>query len=167
MRNNQTYVLDKVVISGGYGNRESEQINRIKLHLETLLSYLEEDSPKKPKVVITNCVKPNAVFKIKLGKPIGIKVTLRKKKAVNLLKILNKIQPLFVSRLKYNNNTMFMGLEDHKKLKLEKYKYNVPEYGINIAMVFNLKERKSLIKKKISKKIDEKSCIEVLQKLIA
>lgn len=156
------YTLEKVVISGGYGNREADQIKKIKDHLESLLSNLLKDHKKHPKVIITTCVRPNAVFKIKKGKPVGIKVTLRKAKAHEFIRLLAKTTPNFIDRLVYNNNTLFIGLEDHKKLKLERYKYDAPEYGFNVAVTFNLKERKPLLKGKHKKVVPKENCLNIV-----
>lgn len=159
----QKYVLDKIVLSGGYGNREPEKIKKIKDHLQNLLTTLNE---KETKVLVTNCRRPNSVFKLKKHRAVGVKVTLRKQKALTYLKLLNTITPNFLGRLKYNNSTFFMGLDDHKKLKLERYRYDAPEYGLNTAIVFCPLERKSLLRVKRKRLVSAMDCQNCLKTLL-
>lgn len=166
MENKKKYVLDKMVIYGAYGNRSGDQIKKIQVHLQDLLKLATPENKKVPTVLITKCKKPNAIFKIKKGGLMGLKVTLRKELAHNLIQVLSKVYSDLVKRLTYNNNTLFVGLNDHKRLKLEKYKYNVPEYGLNFAITFMLAQRKSLLKQKIYKNVPHEECKTIIQEII-
>ena len=161
------YKIQKVVLSGGYGNRESDQQKKIVHHFSTLLKdFINLKKPQK--VLVTTCKIPNAMFKTKEDRPMGLKVTLRKAKAIALLKHLTKIIPDFNSNLIYNNSTLFFGVPDHKILKLQRYNYQAPTYGFNVAIVItpkiNRPYKNSRTKAVNSKFVNKDVCLDTLQK---
>ena len=152
---NKKYVIQKIVLSGGCGQKTPEEIKKIKQHLETILNTLLKDQ-KPTKVALTKCKKPSAVFKIKKNALLGFKVTLRKEKMNLFLKLLENLNLL--KNLTYNNNCLFKGISDHRKLKIQRFRTEVQDYGFNGAMIFKLKQIKTS-KKKIMQE-DCKKCLE-------
>ena len=129
--------MEKIVLSGGYGNRTNEQLIAIKKHLSKLLQSLVKDSDGTvQEFVMTQCKKPNALFKTKKNKVVGLKLTLRKDRAKKLLNHFQKTLINFKDSLTYNNSTLFYGLKDHRLLKLQRYNYAAPQYGFNLAIVY-------------------------------
>jgi ribosomal protein L5 len=136
--------LEKVVISTGLGQRESAAVELARDHFSQIMNRFlthkrNDQIVKTAKVVTTKCHRPCATFKTKKNKPMGFKITLRKDRMIEFIRYLLEQVKDLESRLKFNNNTFFMGLKDHRLLKLERYNYKAPNYGFNIALVINTK----------------------------
>lgn len=131
--------LSKVVISVGLGGKSKKEILDVKNHIENLLLLILE-TPRK--FTQTTCKKSIATFKVRKGIPMGLKLTLRNDTAKKFLKVvLSKLgyTKEKVSSLSWDNRTLSLGLNDHKRLKLQKYNPNAPEYGFSIFITFENK----------------------------
>ena len=128
--------LEKVVVSMGLGHKSRSQIEKISAHFVSLFKTILDKGKKPQKPAITFCRKSNSKFKIRKGTPCGLILTLRKTKALEFLRLFNEKIGGFSESLIYNNSTLFFGVKDHRSLRLEKYNYEVPSYGFNIAIVF-------------------------------
>ena len=131
----EKYQLEKVVVSMGLGTKGLNQIEKISRHLESLMKQVLPQ-PQKPKICL--CKKSNAKFKIRKGQPIGLKLTLRKLNALKFIQILKNKVPSFIETLSYNSSTLYYGVKDHRDLRLERFNYEAPSYGFNIALVFSI-----------------------------
>lgn len=135
--NTEKYKIEKIVVSMGLGNLSNNQIQKIKKHFENLFyDYLKDKKEKSQSCTITKCRKSNSKFKIRKGTPCGLKITLRKERIGKFLKVLNEKHGF--NKLRYNNNTLMLGIKDHRMLRLQKYNYEAPEYGFNVAIVFSV-----------------------------
>lgn len=128
------YKLAKVVLSLGLGNRGVNLIEKVRVHLSKILEPVLKNKENVQRITLTTCRKSNAKFKIRKGNVLGLKVTLRKKKINTLLELLK--DRVNYQKVHYNNSTLFLGISDHRLLRLEKYDYEAPSYGFNLAFVF-------------------------------
>ena len=140
----EPYKIEKVVISTGLGTRGLNQIEKVSSHMESLLGQILP-TPQKP--TICYCRKSNAKFKIRKGQPLGLKVTLRRNNAAVFLETLRIKVSNIQNSLRYNGSTLFYGVKDHRDLRLEKYNYEAPSYGFNIAIVCNITSSRNLARK--------------------
>lgn len=119
------YRLEKVVVSVGLGGKTPSEINERKKHFEKLISGV---IGKDRKALTTVCKKSNAVWKIRKNNPIGLKITLRGP----------QIGPFKSLKMnwKYDTNSLYKGVHDHRGLKFEKYNTSAPDYGLGIRLIF-------------------------------
>ena len=128
------FKISKVILSVGLGGRTLKEIETIKNHFENLF----EAYFKGQKSVITHCRKANAKFKIRIGTPMGIKITLRKTKSKALVKYLMELFPKFIDMLNYDKSFFQVGFKDHRLLKLQRYNVKSPDYGFNMIINYQL-----------------------------
>jgi large subunit ribosomal protein L5 len=138
--------IEKVTLNVGCG-ADQQKLERAKALLEMLTG-------RKP--VITKS-KRRSTFGVAKGKPIGVKVTLRKQKAEEFFKLLlksvdNKIK---FSQLD-NDGNINIGVKEYIDLPGVKYKHNIGMLGLDVAVTleragYRVKRRK-VEKRDIGKK---------------
>lgn len=129
--------IQKVVISMGLANRNVTQIQRVATHFKKIFEpYLLDKSDKVQQMMRTQCKVANSKFKIRKGTPAGLKITLRKHKIAKILELLqNRLN--YSENGTFNNSSFFIGVKDHRMLKLQRYNYEAPEYGFNVSVVYS------------------------------
>ena len=160
-----TLKIFKIVVSGGYGDRQKE-IQKIKSHMEALFNFSQ-------KMVVTSARKGVAKYNLKKGDKVGLKITLRKDRAVKFIKnFLNTSTKVFsINNLKLNVDTFNFGISSHRKLRLEKYNINAPEYGFNVAIQFSKNGTRNTKRKFNSVKnqklfFNTSDCINILKSIV-
>lgn len=138
--------IDKVTLNVGCGD-DHAKIERAK----ELLKYLTEQTP------IMTKSKRRSTFGIPKHKPLGMKVTLRKAKAVEFFKsvlesVENKVK---LSQLDNEGNINF-GIKDYIELPDVRYQHSIGMLGLDVAVTlerpgYKIKKRK-IQKRKIPKK---------------
>ena len=162
------FKVSKLIVSIGCGLNTPKHIQNIKNHLESIVKTKISDF----KTVITKCKRANAKFKIKAGIPMGIKSTLRKQKISKFLDILKKADSNLLKNLKYNaeSNSYSYGIKDHHFLKLQRYNYSAPVYGMNIQLVFSYIGDRAKYRRinpvKTNVHISEREAFEVLKNVV-
>ena len=150
----QNVRIEKVTVNIGVGQPGERLDNAEKL--------LEEITGAKP--VRTLAKKRNPVFKLRKGLPIGVKVTLRKDKAVEFLKkafaaVKNKIK-----RSNFDNNgNLSFGIKEYIDFPGVKYKPEIGMFGFDVCITlekpgYRVKKRKiasSRVGKKQKVRVDE------------
>ncbi len=146
--------IEKVTVNIGVGQPGERLDNAEKL--------LEEITGAKP--IRTLAKKRNPVFKLRKGLPIGVKVTLRKEKAIEFLKkafaaVKNKIK-----RSNFDNNgNLSFGIKEYIDFPGVKYKPEIGMFGFDVCVTlekpgYRVKKRK-IAKSKVGKrqkvKVDE------------
>lgn len=149
--------LTRLIISLGLGGKTLKQIEKIKAHLESVINPLLS---KARKFVITKCKKSNAIFKIRKGIPLGLKITLRKEEIKPFLNL--KLD------LKYDCNSLYQSFSDHKLLRLERYNPFAPEYGLNLRFIFEREgcrvKYRRISPRKLKDVISKEECHDLLYK---
>jgi large subunit ribosomal protein L5 len=130
--------IGKVVVNMGVG--ESGEI------LEKAESLLREVTQQKP--IRTKAKKTNREFGIRKGEPIGVKVTLRRKKAQAFLdRALESAEKTLHERAFDDKGNFAFGVREHIDLPGVKYDPNVGIFGMDVAVTlerpgFRIKKRK-------------------------
>lgn len=151
--------IEKVVLNSGAGE-SGEKLQKAKKMLEMITGR---------KACVTLARKREPTFKIKKGEPIGVKVTLRKKEAVEFLKkafaaVENKIK---LSSFDKFGNFSF-GIKEYVYLPGVKYDPSIGLLGFDVCVSFSkpgfrVKYRKRK-KSKIGNYPTKEECIEYLKK---
>ncbi|MEM5815152.1 MAG: 50S ribosomal protein L5 [Candidatus Aenigmatarchaeota archaeon] len=116
--------IEKVVLNVGCGG-ELEKIERAKKMLEMLTG-------KKP--VVTKS-KKRSTFGIAKGKPVGVKVTLRKKDAEEFLKKVFEAKKNTISSSQIDKNGNFsIGFSEYFELPGVKYNHEIGTLGFDVAV---------------------------------
>jgi large subunit ribosomal protein L5 len=137
--------IEKVTLNVGCAG-DLQKIERAKKLLEKLTGQ---------KPVITKSRK-RSTFGIAKGKPVGVKVTLRKEKALNFLKlVLQAVGKLKVSQFDENGN-LNIGIKEYIDLPGVKYSHEIGMLGFDVAVTlerpgFRIKRRKRMRRKIPSK----------------
>lgn len=129
--------LDKVVLNIAVGNDEPELIKAMKL--------LEVITERKP--VKTLSKKRIAAWKIRPGLPIGCKVTLRKKKAREILVRLLEAVDNKIGKNQFSNGGFSFGIAEYIQIPSVPYQRDVGLIGLDVSAAFKragyrVKERK-------------------------
>ncbi len=138
--------IEKVTLNVGCGD-DSQKIERAVKLLEKLAEQ---------KSVITKS-KTRSKFGVPKGKPIGVKVTLRKKKAEEFFKaVLESVGKEVKSSQIDNDGNVNFGIKEYIDLPNIKYSHEIGMLGLNVAVTlkrpgYRIKYRK-IQKKHISKK---------------
>lgn len=115
--------LEKVVINIGLGVHDAAVRQAISSHFKKLF---DTDQDMKA----TFCKKPNAKWKTRRGTPLGLMITLRKARALNILRVLRENHKSFRAS-SYSNNSIMGGVRSHRQLNLSAYNHSDPEYGFS------------------------------------
>jgi large subunit ribosomal protein L5 len=138
--------IEKVTLNVGCGG-DLQKIERAQKLLEKLTGQ---------KPIITKSRK-RSTFGIARGKPVGVKVTLRKEKALNFLKlVLQAVGKLKVSQFDEEGN-LNIGIKEYIDLPGVKYSHEIGMLGFDVAVTlerpgFRVKRRK-IMRRKIPSKI--------------
>lgn len=142
----QRVEIEKVTLNIGCGG-DLEKIEKAKKLLEIL-------TKQKP---LTTLSRKRSTFGIARGKPIGVKVTLRKKKAEDFLKLALTAKGNKLDSKQFDENGNFsFGIEEYIELPGVKYIPEIGILGMNVCVTlkkpgYRIKYRK-VQKKKIPKK---------------
>ncbi|MFH7880650.1 MAG: 50S ribosomal protein L5 [Candidatus Aenigmatarchaeota archaeon] len=129
--------IEKVVLNVGCGG-DLDKIERAKKMLEMLTG-------KKP--VVTKS-KKRSTFGIAKGKPVGVKVTLRKKDAEEFFKKVIEAKKYTISSKQIDNNGNFsIGIAEYFELPGIKYNHEIGTLGLDVTVTlerpgYRVKKRK-------------------------
>jgi len=116
--------IEKVVLNVGCAG-DLQKIDRAK----KLLEYLTE---RKPKITLS---KKRSTFGIARGKPIGVKVTLRKKRAEEFLKLALQAVGNKLKSSQFDQNGNFsIGIKEYIELSGIKYKHDIGMFGLDVGV---------------------------------
>jgi large subunit ribosomal protein L5 len=130
--------IEKVVINMGIGE-SGEKLEKA----EKLLQQLTDQTP-----VRTKAEKTNREFGIRKGEPIGVKVTLRKKKAHSFLeRAFDAVEKTLHKKSFDEKGNFAFGIREHIDLPGVKYDPKVGIFGMDVAVTierygFRIKRRK-------------------------
>jgi large subunit ribosomal protein L5 len=150
--------VEKVVVNVGCGG-DLDKIDRAKKLLEWL-------TKQKPVVTIS---KKRSTFGIAKGKPVGVKVTLRKERAEDFLKKVLEAKSYTIKSSQISNNTFSIGISEYIELPGVKYQHDIGNLGFDVCVTLERPgyriERVKLKKAKIGKKhiINREDVIEWLK----
>ncbi|MFZ8829920.1 MAG: 50S ribosomal protein L5 [Candidatus Aenigmatarchaeota archaeon] len=151
--------IEKVTVNVGCGG-DLDKIERAKKLLELLTG-------QKPIVTLS---RKRSTFGIAKGKPVGVKVTLRKKKAEEFLQKVLQAKKNTLSSSQISNGTFSIGIAEYIELPGVKYQHEIGSLGFDVCVTlerpgFRVKRRK-IKKAKINKKhnINKEDVIEFLRK---
>jgi len=151
--------IEKVTVNVGCGG-DLDKIERAKKLLELLTG-------QKPVVTIS---KKRSTFGIAKGKPVGVKVTLRKKKAEEFLQKVLEAKKYTIKSSQISNGTFSIGVAEYIELPGVKYQHEIGTLGFDVCVTlerpgFRVK-RVKVKKAKIGKKhiINKEDVIEWLKK---
>ena len=155
--------IQKVVLSSCFGVHEPLLYNKVSEHLIKILKLSQK--PKK-----CFCRNPVAKWKTRKGTTaLGLMLTLRKKEALRVLKLIMKDEE--IDDLKYDrgSGSLRKGIVNHRGLGLERYDHTVPDYGFNYTICFSYPGKRAWLRrinpctKKIPR-VSEEEAREFLQK---
>jgi large subunit ribosomal protein L5 len=151
--------IEKVTVNVGCGG-DLDKIERAKKLLELLTG-------QKPVVTIS---RKRSTFGIAKGKPVGVKVTLRKKKAEEFLQKVLEAKKYTIKSSQISNGTFSIGVAEYIELPGVKYQHEIGTLGFDVCVTlerpgFRVK-RVKVKKAKIGKKhiINKEDVIEWLKK---
>lgn len=137
--------VEKVVINIGAGSDREK--------LEKAKKLLEDLTGRKPLVTKT---KKRTTFGMPKGRPIGVKITLRKSPAVEMLKrLLESKDKKLSSRCFDKNGNFSFGIQEHIDIPGTKYNPKIGIFGMDVCVSlqrpgYRVRERR--LSKKIGKK---------------
>jgi large subunit ribosomal protein L5 len=150
--------IEKVTVNVGCGG-DPDKIERAKKLLERLTG-------QKPVVTLS---KKRSTFGIARGKPVGVKVTLRKKKAEEFLQKVLQAKKNMINASQISNGTFSIGIAEYIELPGVKYQHEIGTLGFDVCVTlerpgYRVKRRK-VRKAKIGKKhiINREDVIEWLK----
>ena len=137
--------IEKVTVNVGCGG-DLDKIERAKKLLEWLTSQ---------KPVITYS-KKRSTFGIAKGKPVGVKVTLRRKRAEEFLKKVLEAKKNTINSSQISNGTFSIGIAEYIELPGVKYQHEIGSLGFDVCVTlerpgYRVKRRK-VKKAKIGKR---------------
>jgi large subunit ribosomal protein L5 len=151
--------IEKVMVNVGCGG-DLDKIERAKKLLELLTG-------QKPVVTIS---KKRSTFGIAKGKPVGVKVTLRKKKAEEFLQKVLEAKKYTIKSSQISNGTFSIGVAEYIELPGVKYQHEIGTLGFDVCVTLERPgyrvKRVKVKKAKIGKKhiINKEDVIEWLKK---
>jgi large subunit ribosomal protein L5 len=151
--------IEKVTVNVGCGG-DLDKIERAKKLLELLTG-------QKPVVTIS---RKRSTFGIAKGKPVGVKVTLRKKKAEEFLQKVLEAKKYTIKSSQISNGTFSIGVAEYIELPGVKYQHEIGTLGFDICVTLERPgyrvKRVKVKKAKIGKKhtINKEDVIEWLKK---
>jgi large subunit ribosomal protein L5 len=151
--------IEKVTVNVGCGG-DLDKIERAKKLLELLTG-------QKPVVTIS---RKRSTFGIAKGKPVGVKVTLRKKKAEEFLQKVLEAKKYTIKSSQISNGTFSIGVAEYIELPGVKYQHEIGTLGFDVCVTLERPgyrvKRVKVKKAKIGKKhiINKEDVIEWLKK---
>jgi large subunit ribosomal protein L5 len=151
--------IEKVTVNVGCGG-DLDKIERAKKLLELLTG-------QKPVVTIS---RKRSTFGIAKGKPVGVKVTLRKKKAEEFLQKVLEAKKYTIKSSQISNGTFSIGITEYIELPGVKYQHEIGTLGFDVCVTLERPgyrvKRVKVKKAKIGKKhiINKEDVIEWLKK---
>ena len=151
--------IEKVTVNVGCGG-DLDKIERAKKLLELLTG-------QKPVVTIS---KKRSTFGIAKGKPVVVKVTLRKKKAEEFLQKVLEAKKYTIKSSQISNGTFSIGVAEYIELPGVKYQHEIGTLGFDVCVTLERPgyrvKRVKVKKAKIGKKhtINKEDVIEWLKK---
>jgi large subunit ribosomal protein L5 len=138
--------IEKVVLNVGCGG-DLQKIERAK----KLLEYLTGSKP------IVTLSRKRSTFGIARGKPVGVKVTLRKKKAEEFLKLALQAVGNKLNSSQFDPQGNFsIGIKEYIELPGVKYKHDIGMLGFDLSVVLQRPgfrvQRRKIGRSKISSK---------------
>lgn len=129
--------IEKVTINIGIGAEQDK--------IDAAATLLEKMAGKKP--VQTLSRKRIATWKIRIGLPLGTKVTLRKKPAIELLQRLLKAVDFKIKKSSFSKNGFSFGIKEYIDIPGVKYDPKVGIIGMDVCVTlerpgFRIKRRK-------------------------
>ena len=150
--------IEKVTLNIGCGG-DHDKIEKAK----KLLFLLTNQQP-----VVTKSVK-RSTFGVGRGKPVGVKVTLRKKRAEDFFKRVMESRQNTVKSSEINDRHINIGIKEYIELPGIKYQYDIGMMGLNVTISLERPgyrvERRKVKKTKIGKthKINREDVVEWLK----
>ena len=136
--------IEKVTLNIGCGG-DREKIEKAKKLLELLTG-------QKPVVTLS---RKRSTFGIARGKPVGVKVTLRKKKAEEFFRRLMEAKSFKISEKAINGRHINLGVKEYIELPNVKYQHDIGMLGFNATISLERPgfrvERRKIGKAKIGK----------------
>jgi large subunit ribosomal protein L5 len=128
--------IEKVTINVGCGG-DLDKIERAKKLLELLTN-------QKPVITVS---KKRSTFGIAKGKPVGVKVTLRKKKAEEFLKKVLEAKKNTISSKQISDGNFSIGVAEYIELPGVKYNHDIGNLGFDVCVTlerpgYRVKRRK-------------------------
>ncbi|MDT7858450.1 MAG: 50S ribosomal protein L5 [Candidatus Aenigmarchaeota archaeon] len=128
--------IEKVTINVGCGG-DLDKIERAKKLLELLTN-------QKPVITVS---KKRSTFGIAKGKPVGVKVTLRKKKAEEFLKKVLEAKKNTISSKQISDGNFSIGVAEYIELPGVKYNHEIGNLGFDVCVTlerpgYRVKRRK-------------------------
>jgi large subunit ribosomal protein L5 len=128
--------IEKVTINVGCGG-DLDKIERAKKLLELLTN-------QKPVVTVS---KKRSTFGIAKGKPVGVKVTLRKKKAEEFLKKVLEAKKNTINANQISGGSFSIGIAEYIELPGVKYNHEIGNLGFDVCVTlerpgYRVKRRK-------------------------
>jgi large subunit ribosomal protein L5 len=128
--------IEKVTINVGCGG-DLDKIERAKKLLELLTN-------QKPVITVS---KKRSTFGIAKGKPVGVKVTLRKKKAEEFLKKVLEAKKNTISGKQISDGNFSIGVAEYIELPGVKYNHEIGNLGFDVCVTlerpgYRVKRRK-------------------------
>jgi large subunit ribosomal protein L5 len=151
--------IEKVTVNVGCGG-DLDKIERAKKLLELLTG-------QKPVVTIS---RKRSTFGIAKGKPVGVKITLRKKKAEEFLQKVLEAKKYTIKSSQISNGTFSIGVAEYIELPGVKYQHEIGTLGFDVCVTLERPgyrvKRVKVKKAKIGKKhiINKEDVIEWLKK---
>lgn len=138
--------LEKVVLNIGCGG-DLEKIEKAK----SLLEYL---TSRKPVITLS---KKRSTFGIAKGKPVGVKVTLRKDAAYNFLKQVLESLKFRIKKGQFDKDGNFsVGIKEYIDLPNVRYKHEIGMLGFDATFTFYKPGYRIKYRKREKKKIPKK-----------
>jgi len=150
--------IEKVTVNVGCGG-DLDKIDRAKKLLEWLTG-------QKPVVTYS---KKRSTFGIAKGKPVGVKVTLRRSRAEEFLRKVLESRKNTVNASQIGNGTFSIGVAEYIELPGVKYQHEIGSLGFDVCITLERPgyrvERRKVKKAKIGKKhiINKEDIIEWLK----
>lgn len=129
--------IEKITLNIGAGT-EAENVDRAALLLNRITGA---------KVVKTVATKRIAAWKLRLGLPVGAMVTIRGKKATELLKLLLQAVSSKIKKTSFTKNGFSFGIKEYIEIPSVKYDPKIGIIGLEVAVSlarpgFRVKHRK-------------------------
>lgn len=138
--------IDKVVINIGAGG-DISKIDAAKALLKKLVG-------KKP--VITKSTSAAKTFRIKKGVPMGVKITLRKQKATDFLKLFFTAFENIKASSFDNQGNLSCGIPEYFRMKDVKYDPSIGTIGLECMILLKKPGRRVKLRKRATSKIGKK-----------
>ena len=156
-------VIDKVVINMGVGE-SGEKLRKAAKVIEILVG-------KDVKVTFTKAKKTIREFNIRKNLPIGLKVTLRGKRAEDFLRRALWVREFKVPSYSFDSTgNLNFGIKDHTNFEGVKYDPEIGIFGMDISVVFKRRggyrvARRRIEKRKIPQrhKVTREECMEYMK----